>query len=94
MEDSTYHAILLGKINAMGFYEFAYDSRFPNPLVNRKLLNGERYTVFINSHTTGTHNRFLMTGKFDTGYYSLSFGGEILGNILTIGNPPQFEKIL
>ena len=51
MEDSTYHAILLGKINAMGFYEFAYDSKFPNPLVNRKLLNSERYTVFLNSHT-------------------------------------------
>ena len=94
MEDSTYHAKLLAKINAMGFYEFAYDSKFPNPLVNRKLLNSERYTVFLNSHTTGTHNRFLMTGKFDTGYTTISFGGEILGNILTIGNPPQFEKIL
>jgi hypothetical protein len=94
MEDSTYHATLLGKINAMKFYEFVYDDKFPNPLVNRNLLNGQRYTIFINSHTTGTHNRFLMNGKFNTGYGSISFGGEILGNILTIGNPPQFQKIL
>ena len=94
METSTYHAILLGKVNAMRFYEFVYDSKFPNPLVNRKLLSGETYTIFLNSHTTGTHNRFLMTGKFDTGYNTINFGGEILESILTIGNPPQFEKIL
>lgn len=94
MEDSTYHATLLGKINSMKFYEFVYDSKFPNPLVNRKLLNGYSYTIFLNSHTTGTHNRFLMTGKFDNGYGSINFGGEILESILTRGNPPQFEKIL
>ena len=94
MEDSTYHAKLLGKVNAMRFYEFIYDSKFPNPLANRKLLNGENYTIFINSHSTGTYNRFLMTGKFDNGYGTINFGGEILESILTRGNPPQFEKIL
>jgi hypothetical protein len=94
MEDSTCHAILLGRINAMTAYEFIYDSKFPNPLINRNLINNQTYIIQINSHTTGTHNRFLMTGIFNHGYSSISFGGEILEKILTIGNPPQFEKIL
>lgn len=94
MEDSTYHATLLGKINAMKFYEFVYDDKFPNSLSGRKLLAGESYTIFINSHTSGRHNRFLMTGRFNMGYSSISFGGEALEKILTVSNPPQFQKIL
>jgi hypothetical protein len=94
MEDPTYHAKLLGKINAMKTYTFAYDSKFPNPLASRKLVNGEVYSISINSHTTQRYNRFSMAGKYDRGYTTINFGGEILEKILTIGNPVQFQKIL
>ena len=94
MEDSTYHAILLGKINAMERYTFVYDSGFPNPLVNRKLVHGNEYTIVVNSHTMERYNIFSMGGRFDRGYLVINFGADILEKILTIGNPPQFEKIL
>jgi hypothetical protein len=95
MEDSTYHAKLLAKINEMKNYAFVYDSEFPNPLVNRKLVHGEVYSISINSLTTERYNRFSMVGKFDRGgYLVINIGGDILEKILTIGNPPQFQKIL
>jgi hypothetical protein len=95
MEDSTYHAKLLARINAIKTYAFVYDSEFPNPLTNRGLVDGEEYRISINSHTTERYNRFSMAGKFDRGgYLVINFGGDILEKILTIGNPPQFQKIL
>ena len=94
MEDSTYHAKLLTHLNAMEQYTFVYNSEFPNPLVNRKLVHGNEYTVVVNPHTLERYNRFSMGGHFDRGYFVINFGGDILEKILTIGNPPQFQKIL
>jgi hypothetical protein len=95
MEDSTYRAKLVTHLNAMEQYTFVYNSEFSNPLVNRKLVHGNEYTVVVNSHTLERYNIFSMGGKFDRGgYLVINFGVDILEKILTIGNPPQFQKIL
>lgn len=94
MENSEYYAKLFAKISCMKEHRFVYNSMFPNTLVNRFFVHKQEYVIHTNCHTTGTHNRFLLTGRFANGFSTVQFGGDLLEKILTISTPPIFKKIL